>query len=92
MTTNPAKTVLYVGMTNDLYRRMIEHYENRGKQKTFAGKYYCYKLIYYERFSSVKDAIDREKELKGWRREKKIALIEQLNSHWSFLNENLKGD
>ena len=48
ITTNPAKTALYIGVTNDLLRRMKEHYQSRGKQKTFAGKYYCYNLIYYE--------------------------------------------
>lgn len=48
ITSNPTKTVLYVGLTNDLKVRLQQHKENRGKSETFAGKYYCYKLLYYE--------------------------------------------
>jgi predicted GIY-YIG superfamily endonuclease len=59
ITTNPGKSVLYTGITNDLARIMLEHFENRGKPETFAGKFYCYKLIYWERFSDVNDAIAR---------------------------------
>ena len=61
ITTNPAKTVLYTGVTNDLYTRMLQHYDNRGKRISFAGKFYCYLLIYYDRFSSPTMAIEREK-------------------------------
>ena len=63
--TNFAKIVLYTGMTNDIERRLIEHYQNRGKA-TFAGKYYCYNLLYYEWHQYVQHAIEREKEIKGW--------------------------
>lgn len=69
ITTNPTKKVLYTGMTNDLAQRMIEHYLNRGQPKTFAGKYYCYLLVYYEEYQWVHDAMAREKEIKGWTRE-----------------------
>jgi putative endonuclease len=86
ITTNPAKTVLYIGVTNDLARRISEHYENRGQKNTFAGKYYCYKLLFWERFPDINDAIAREKELKGWRRSKKEALINEFNPNWSFLD------
>lgn len=48
LTTNPEKTVLYTGMTNDLIRRMDEHHQARGKSNTFAGRYQCYNLIYWE--------------------------------------------
>ena len=89
ITTNPRKTVLYIGVTNDLATRIIQHYENRGKSSSFAGKNYCYNLIYYERFQFVDEAIDREKQLKGWSRKKKIALIEQINPHWNFYNDHL---
>jgi putative endonuclease len=51
--TNPAKTVLYTGVTNDLSRRVAEHKENKGNPKTFAGKYYCYNLVYFEHFSHI---------------------------------------
>lgn len=88
ITTNPAKTVLYTGVTNNLARRMQEHYENRSKKETFAGKFYCYNLIYWERFSHINDAISREKEIKGWTRAKKIELIKTLNPKWNTLDPN----
>jgi putative endonuclease len=84
--TNPERKVLYTGITNNLIRRLIEHYWQKGKQETFAGKYHCYNLIYYEIFLNPTDAINREKEIKGWRREKKLALIKTINPNWSFLN------
>jgi len=90
ITTNPKKTVLYVGVTNDLYVRMQQHLEdNLDTRKTFAGKYFCYNLIYWERFQFIQDAIAREKEIKGWRREKKIGLIATMNPNWEFLNDTL---
>ena len=89
ITTNPNKTVLYVGVTNDLRVRLSQHAENKGDSKTFAGKYYCYKLVYFEHFNQIERAIAREKEIKKWRREKKIALIETVNPEWRFLNEEV---
>jgi putative endonuclease len=89
ITTNPEKTVLYVGVTNDISVRLYQHYENRGNKSSFAGKYYCYNLVYYEHFSHIDHAIEREKEIKKWRREKKIALIESLNPDWRFLNKEV---
>jgi len=89
ITTNPAKTVLYTGVTNDLARRMYEHESNRGKASTFAGKYYCYCLIYYEWHSNIQHAIEREKEIKKWNREKKVALINSFNTEWKFLNKEV---
>lgn len=86
ITTNSAKNVLYCGMTNDLVQRITEHYINRGTQKSFAGKYYCYWLIYYEDYKYVDDAIAREKEVKKWNRKKKMKLINDLNPDWRFLN------
>ena len=83
--TNPGKTVLYVGVTNDLVTRLQQHRDNRGNKKSFAGKYYCYNLIYYERFSNVHLAIEREKELKNLTRDKKEALINQENPEWDTL-------
>ncbi len=87
--TNPERTVLYTGVTNDLIQRLLEHYLTRGKDKTFAGKYYCYNLIFYEEFQYIHDAIAREKEIKGWRREKKLSLIKSENPNWTFLNARL---
>ena len=84
--TNPGKTVLYTGITNDLNIRLMQHYENRGKKQTFAGRYYCYKLIYYEIFEDVNFAIEREKEIKSLSRAKKEALIAEQNPKWNFLD------
>ena len=76
---------LYIGMTNNIYRRILEH--KSGEFEGFASKYHCNRLIYYENFDDVRNAIDREKQLKGWRREKKIVLIESLNTRWQDLAE-----
>lgn len=84
ITTNPSKTVLYTGVTNNLMVRLKQHYSNRGKKETFAGKYYCYKLIYYERFSDIHQAIAREKEIKDLSRAKKEELIFSINPGWKF--------
>ena len=87
--TNPERTVLYTGVTNDLSQRLIEHYSNRGQPETFAGKFYCYNLIYYENFQYINEAIRREKEIKGWSRKKKIELIKTMNPEWTFLNPTI---
>lgn len=86
ITTNPSRKVLYIGVTNDIGRRLVEHYANRGRPKTFAGKYYCYCLVYIEMFQYIEEAIARESELKDWRRELKDALITEFNPKWKFLN------
>lgn len=87
--TNPDKTTLYVGVTNDLDRRLYEHFDNRGKKETFAGKYHCYLLMHYEHFTHIEHAIAREKEIKKWRREKKDKLIETTNPLWVPLNKEI---
>jgi len=71
ITTNPGKTVLYTGVTNDLKLRLKQHYQNRGTKKSFAGRYYCYKLIYYETYVNINQAIAREKEIKDMSRKKR---------------------
>jgi putative endonuclease len=91
ITTNPGKTVLYVGVTNDISVRIIQHTENKGTKRSFTGKYYCYLLVYYEHFTQIEHAIEREKEIKKWRREKKEALIATTNPNWAFLNEQVSG-
>ena len=73
-----------MGVTNDLKRRIGEHKNNRGKNETFAGKYFCYKLIYYETFDSPIKAIRREKELKKLTRADKINLIISKNPDFDF--------
>jgi len=86
ITTNPERTVLYTGVTNNLPQRLAEHWGNRGNPKTFAGKYYCYNLIFCEYFTYINNAIAREKEIKGWRRQKKLDLIKTTNPDLMFLN------
>jgi len=76
---------LYIGMTNSIYRRALEH--KRGEVEGFAPKYNCNRLVYYEGFDDVTKAIDREKQLKRWVRKKKIALIESKNPRWVDLAE-----
>ncbi len=87
--TNKARKVLYTGMTNDLESRIIEHYLERGKGGTFTVRYFCYWLLYYESHTEINDAIDREKEIKSWRRDKKERLINSFNPEWRFLNETI---
>ncbi len=87
--TNPKKKVLYTGMTNDLESRIIEHYLNRGLPKTFAGRYFCYNLIYFEEHHTAVGAIEREKEIKDWTRANKEALIATQNPDWHFLNSKI---
>lgn len=78
--TNPVHTVLYIGMTNNLHRRVFEH---RNKfVDGFTKQYNCKKLIYFEQYSSPTEALAREKQLKGWTRKKKEQLINVQNSSW----------
>lgn len=86
--TNKNKTVVYTGVTNDLQRRLYEH-ESR-IYPSFTKKYNCHSLVYYERFQYIQNAIDREKEIKKWRRSKKDDLISDFNPAWKFLNEKIK--
>lgn len=87
--TNTSKNVLYTGFTNDLEQRLTEHYLNKGNHKTFAGRYYCYHLLFYEHYQYVNDALAREKEIKGWRRDKKLELIKSFNPEFLFLNKEV---
>jgi putative endonuclease len=75
---------LYIGVTNDINRRLFEH-----KQKLISGfteKYDIDSLVYYETYNDIKLAIEREKQIKKWRREKKTALIESMNPDWQDLS------
>lgn len=77
--TNNSET-LYVGVTNDLERRMRQHAS--GSTPGFTAKYKVNKLLYFEEISDINDAITREKQIKNWRRAKKVWLINQLNPRW----------
>ena len=85
--TNKHKDVLYIGVTNDLEKRAYEH--ETGKNDGFTKKYNCFYLIYYERFTDIKHAIEREKQLKRWSRKKKDSLIAQKNPNLKFLNDRI---
>lgn len=91
ITMNYERTVLYVGFTGSLKNRIIEHYLERGKEETFAGRYNAFWLVYYETFDYVLNARAREKQIKGWKREKKLELIKSKNPNLKFLNEELFG-
>ena len=82
--TTRNNTVLYTGVTNDLKRRVFEH--KSGLNEGFTKKYHVHKLVYFEIFDYVELAIAREKQIKGYSREKKIKLIESVNSEWKELD------
>lgn len=84
--TNPTRTVLYIGVTNDLTRRIFEHSEGRGNVEKFTGKYQADLLIYFEICADAPQAIAREKQLKGWTRAKKTALINGFNPDWKEID------
>ena len=88
--TNWNHRVMYVGVTNDLSRRLYEH-----KNKLvsgFTGKYNVSKLVYFEETADVLSALVREKEIKKWRRQKKDALVVSVNPEWRDLSEEEKKD
>ena len=86
--TNRVRRHLYIGVTNSLSRRLQEHHENRGSEDSWAGRRWCFLLVYYEEFASIREAIEREKQLKRWRRSKKEWLIKMKNPEWRFLNSD----
>jgi len=81
---NIGNTVLYTGVTNDLHRRVAEHKEGRGS--AFTSRYKVHKLVFYERFVRVTDALAAEKRIKAGSRAKKIKLIEERNPEWNDLS------
>ena len=85
--TNKIRTVLYTGVSNDLHRRIYEH--KNALLGGFTKKYKCHYLIYYEHFQQIEHAIDREKQIKNWSRKKKEFIINQFNSEWKFLNDEI---
>jgi len=87
--TNRSRVVLYTGVTSKLEGRAWEH-KNHAVEG-FTSKYHVDRLVYYEQFSDPISAITREKEIKGWRREKKNALVQTLNPKWDDLTESLFG-
>lgn len=82
--TNRHNTVLYTGVTNDLVRRVHEHKNHM--IAGFTSKYNVEKLVYYEAFHHILEAIEAEKRIKGWTRDKKNALIISINPNWRDLS------
>ncbi|WP_432222983.1 GIY-YIG nuclease family protein [Flavobacterium sp. TMP13] len=86
--TNKHRSTFYIGVTNNLNLRLEQHHKNILEgNKTFAAKYNIEFLVYYEKHSWIQLAIAREKELKGWRRSKKLNLIREFNPTFEFLND-----
>ena len=83
--TNRGRNVLYIGVTNDLERRVNEHKSDM--IEGFTKRYHLHVLVYYEMYGDVKDAIRREKQLKKWGHDKKVHLIETFNPSWKDLYE-----
>ncbi len=77
---------LYIGVTNGLTRRVREH--KLGLIPGYTRRYHCVCLVYYEEYQSINDAISREKELKGWTRKRKNALVEAMNPQWEDIAAN----
>ena len=84
--TNKTNSVLYIGVTNALSRRLAQHQE--GGELHFSARYNTRKLVSFEPFAGVENAISREKQLKRWTREKKILLIQSKNPNWEDLGES----
>src|ERR1051325_3032130 len=80
--------VLYIGVTGAFEKRLAEH-KSRHYPASFTSQYKVTKLVYFEEYTRVEDAIAREKQMKGWRRSKKVALIERTNPEWVDLAEPL---
>ena len=88
--TNKSNSVLYTGVTNNLLRRVYEH--KNQLVEGFTKKYNVHKLVYYEVTNDIRSAIEREKQIKGWLREKKIELIKTVNVKFSDLYDGLIND
>jgi putative endonuclease len=83
--TNKYRSTFYIGVTNNLKLRLTQHQESKDNAKTFTARYNIEFLIYYEKFTWIQEAIAREKELKKWRRDKKMELIKVFNPTFEFL-------
>ena len=86
--TNLHKTTLYTGVTNDLYRRLLEH--KHGDGKSFTKRYRVVRLVYFEIYREIEDAIAREKQIKGGSRQKKVDLINAFNPEWIDLGPDME--
>lgn len=87
--TNQMKNVLSTGVTDNIEQRLKEHYFNREQLQTFEGSYACYGMVYYECYSNLNKAVEREKTIKGWAKQKKEALVKIENPMFRFLNKTI---
>lgn len=87
--TNKSHTVLYTGVTSDLYARIKEHKE-KYYPDSFTAKYNCNILLYHEQFSSIEEAITKEKQIKNWKRAWKLNLVNSTNPEWKDLFYDLE--
>ena len=87
--TNSNNTTLYVGVTSNLLARVQDH-KSKNNPKSFSARYNLNKLVYFESYHSIEEAIAREKQLKAGSRKKKVALIEKKNSGWKDLFEEIE--
>ena len=85
---NTTGTVVYIGVTKDLIRRVYEH-KHKLDPNSFTAKYDVHKLVYFESTSDVRAAIEREKQLKGWNRKRKNKLVERMNPRWEDLYDSI---
>ena len=84
--TNKSNSVLYIGVTNNLEKRVWEH-KNHVDKDSFTSKYKCHKLVYFEHTNCIRAAIEREKQLKNWKRVWKNELVESQNPLWNDLSD-----
>ena len=84
--TNKSNRVMYIGVTNNLERRIYEHKQEL--VEGFTKRYHVNKLVYFETTTDVRSAIEHEKQLKGWLRSRKNALVESMNPEWRDLSED----
>ena len=89
ITTTKKNTVLYTGSTSNLQLRIYQH-KHKEYPKSFTARYNVDKLVYYEYFHFIEEAIARERQIKSWKREKKITLINKFNPGWKDLFENVE--
>ncbi len=89
ITTTKGNTVLYTGVTSELRTRIYQH-KTKAYPNSFTARYNVDRLVYYEYFHYIIEAYDREKQIKSWKREKKIALINKFNPEWKDLYDKLE--
>ena len=87
---NDTNVTIYTGVTRDLVRRVYEH-KNNLEPSSFTAKYNVHKLVYFEQTSDVRVALEREKQIKSWKRARKNALVETMNPLWEDLYSSIVG-